>query len=111
SIELGGQHHLLASPSLREPAADDLLRSPQPALAAIAVRGIEEVDPMLEGAVHHGEAVWLCGLRAEVHRAQTQPADLQPRAAQRCVLHESLLCIATSSASLTRSSTLAASDA
>ena len=61
--------------------------TPSPRLPAVDVGGVEEVDAQLQRPVHDGEAVGFGGLRAEVHRAQAQPADLQPGAAEIDVLH------------------------
>ena len=57
--------------------------------AAVAVGRVEEVDSFLERPIHDGEAVGLFGLRAEVHRAETQRADEEPRSSEMSVVHGS----------------------
>ena len=91
-VELGGDDHLLAAPAtLREPAADDLLGPPLPLLPAVDVGGVEEVDALLEGAVHDGVRNVLLGrLGAEVHGAEAEAADGEAGAAQVRVFHVSL---------------------
>ena len=90
AVELGREDGALAAlAALREPAADDLLRRAASALAAVDVRGVEEVDAELVGAVHDRERVGLAGLRAEVHGAQDGAGDGQTGAAEIRVLHAS----------------------
>src|SRR6185295_9736973 len=88
AVDLRRQDDLLAPPSaLREPAADDLLRPAFALLPAVHVRGVEEVDPFLERAVHDLERHRLGGLRTEVHRAETDATDLETRTAEVHVFH------------------------
>ena len=51
--------------------------APGALVAAVAVRGVEEVDAELERAIHDREGVGLGGLRAEVHRAEAELAHAQ----------------------------------
>jgi hypothetical protein len=75
---LGCQHDLLAAPTtLGQPAPDDLLGDPLADLPAVHIGGVEEIDAQFQGAIHDRKAVLFAGVRAEVHRAQAQPADLQ----------------------------------
>ena len=60
SVDLGGEHDLLASvAALREPVADDRLRRARALVAAVPVRGVEEVDAVIERLVHDHERVAL----------------------------------------------------
>ena len=89
AVHLRREHDLLApAAALREPAADDLLGL----AAAVAVGGVEEVDPALEGAVHDREAVGLARLRPEVHRAEAQRAHEQASTSEMAVVHGGTLC-------------------
>src|SRR5262249_45437535 len=87
-VHLGGEDDLVAPPAaLRQPATDDLLGDALARLPPVDVRGVEEVDADLERLVHHGEAVRLAGVRTEVHRPQTEPADPRSRPTELDVLH------------------------
>jgi hypothetical protein len=79
----------LASPAaaLREPTADDLFRPSLAELPSIHVRRIEKIQPGVERPVHDRETVGLVGLRTEIHRAQAQAADLDPRSTELHILH------------------------
>ncbi len=88
AVHLGGEHDLVAAPAaLGEPPADDLLGDTLAELPSVDVGRVEEVDAVLERAVHDGVAVGFGGLGAEVHRAEAQPADRQAGAAEIRVLH------------------------
>lgn len=86
----GRQDDQVAPPILRQPAPWDLRRESQVKMRGVAVGGedaigigrVDEVNPLLQGVVHDGEAVGLAGLRSEVHCAQAQPTDLQARTAR-----------------------------
>src|SRR5262249_28827004 len=91
-VHLGGEDDLVAPPAaLRQPASDDLLGDALARLPPVDVRGIEEVDAGLERPVHHGEAVGLAGVRAEVHRSQTEPADAGSGPTELDILHRAPL--------------------
>ena len=86
--DLGREHDLLAaSAALREPAADDLLGRAGTLRSAVAVRGVEEVDPELERAIHDLVRVGLARERAEVHRAEADRADAQRGTSETSILH------------------------
>lgn len=88
-VHLGGQHHLVApAAALREPGADDLLGAALVLAPAVDVGRVEEVQARAERGVHDRVAVRLVGLRAEVHRPEDEPADLESRASELCVLHD-----------------------
>ncbi|MNS88881.1 hypothetical protein D3C72_1228730 [compost metagenome] len=92
AVDLGGDDDLLApAAALGEPAAEDLLGDALAAHPAVDVGRVEEVDAVLERAVHDGERVRFGGLGPEVHRAQAQPADHQAGAAEVGVFHGGLL--------------------
>jgi hypothetical protein len=93
-VQLRSENDAIATATiLSEPAADDLLRDAETLLhvrtlwSAIDVGRVEEVDAGFERRVHDLEAGGFAGQLPEVHGAERQPADLQARAAQRCVLH------------------------
>ena len=74
AVHLRGEHDFFApATALREPATEDLLGFP----AAVAVRGVEEVDSRVERAVHDREAVNLVRFGTEIHRAQAERAHQQ----------------------------------
>jgi len=53
-VDLGGDDDLVAAPAaLGEPAADDLLGDALALAPAVDVGRVEDVDPMLQRAVHH----------------------------------------------------------
>src|SRR6266702_5835499 len=92
-VHLGREDNLVATTALGKPAPDDLLGN---AVALLHIRGlrspvhiggVDEVDPDLHCLIHDFETRGLVRHHAEVHCAQTEPADLQARASQRCVLH------------------------
>ena len=86
--DLGGDDDFLApTAALREPAPDDLLGDAFAHFPAVDVGGVEEVDAQFQGAIHDGERIFFGGVRAEVHRAQTQRADFQAGAAQWDIVH------------------------
>src|SRR3954449_2911324 len=89
AVHLGRQHGLVPPlPALGEPRADHLLGAALALGEPVDVGRVEEVDPLLEGAVHDRVRVLLGGLPAEVHGAEAQPRDRQAAAAQVRVLHE-----------------------
>src|SRR3954447_7375773 len=74
--------------ALGEPRADHLLGAALALGEPVDVGRVEEVDPLLEGAVHDRVRVLLGGLPAEVHGPEAQAGDRQAAAAQVRVLHE-----------------------
>jgi len=72
---------------LRKPSAKDLLCDAFTSLAAVHIRGVEEVNALLQGVIHDTKAVCLAGLRPEIHGTQAQTTDEQPRSPKMCVLH------------------------
>ena len=88
SVDLGGQDDLLAAaPTLRQPAADDLLGHSLAGAPAVDVGGVEEGDAVLQCNVHDREAVVLARERPEVHGAEAETADPQSGAAEVHVFH------------------------
>ena len=88
AVDLRREHDLLAPASaLREPAADDRLGRARTLVAAVAVGGVEEVDAVLERAVHDDARVGLARQRPEVHGAETQLAHPQRGTSESAVLH------------------------
>ena len=88
AVQLGGQHRAVpAAAALAEPAANDLLGHALGARLSVGVRSVEEVDPVLVRAVHDLVRRCLLGDRAEVHRAEAEPADRDAAAAQVGVVH------------------------
>ena len=88
SEELRGQDDFVPPPAaLGEPPSDDRLSGASAVVAAVAVRCVEEVDPELERPVHDCERFVLGRLRPEIHRAETQLADLEGGAAQSSITH------------------------
>ena len=86
AVDLGGNDGPLppaATPG--EPVADDGFRLAR--LAAVAVGGVEEVDPRLMGVVHDGVRVFLGGSGPEVHRAETKSGDLKAGTAEISEVH------------------------
>ncbi len=73
--------------ALGEPPADDRLGGASALVTAVAVRCVEEVDPELDRAIHDRERLVLGRLRPEVHRPETQLADLESGAAQSSIAH------------------------
>src|SRR5690606_41203767 len=55
----------------------------------VDVGRVEEVQTGVERRVHDGVAVGLVGLRTEVHRPEDEAADLESRASELRVLHDS----------------------
>src|SRR5262249_28176333 len=98
--DLRREHQAVATPAaLGEPAADDPLRDAGAptgagvAAPAVDVRGGQEVDPVLEGAIHDRERVPLRGpaaLPPEVHRAEAERADAKAEAAEAAIVHRSV---------------------
>ena len=91
AVDLGREHDLLAPPppwANQRPMICSVIRSPLSAdSSAVDVGGVEEVDTVLERPVHDRETSGLVGLRAEVHGAEAQLADLQACAAEVAVRH------------------------
>jgi hypothetical protein len=91
AVDLGGEDGLVAMRgALREPVADDLLGTALVLAPAVHVGGVEEVDARVEGRIHDRVGVGLIGLRAEVHGAEDESADLESGASELRVLHVSL---------------------
>ena len=89
AVDLGGEHDLLPpTATLREPVADDRLRRSDALAAPVHVRGVEEVDAVLERPIHDRERVLLRGLRSEVHRPEAQPAHDHAESSQMRGLHQ-----------------------
>src|SRR4051794_33116779 len=86
--QLRGDDSLLAATAaLREPPADDLLGDAFALLPPVDVGAVEEVDAVLDGAVHDPVRVILARLRPEVHGAEDEAGDGQTGAAEVRVLH------------------------
>ena len=89
AVDLGGEHDLLAPPAaLREVAADDLLGDALAFFAAVDVRRVPEVDPVLpapDPSRRRSPARW-CAVRNSWSPRQS-PRDFQAGAAQVGVLH------------------------
>lgn len=82
-VELRAEHHVVATTAYRR--ADDAL-----VLAvAIHVGRVDQVDASVERRVDDAAARTQIGVApgAEHHRAQPEPADRDPGAAERGVLH------------------------
>ena len=81
--DLGGEHDLLAPAAQR--LADDLLRL----APAVAVGGVDEVDALVERAVHDAHAVVVIGVAPapEHHRAEAEARDLEAAVPESDVLH------------------------
>src|SRR5262249_46185371 len=76
--------HLLATTlTAGQPAADDPLRL----LSPVRVGRVEEVDAGIERGIHDLTTRGLVGLRAEVHRAETQGAHSDSGPTQVAILH------------------------
>ncbi len=89
--ELGGDHHLVATPTaLGQPAADHALGFPARVAGdpeGIDVRRVDQVEAMVHEGVEQGEARALVGCPSE-HIAPERPGgDLQSRAAQFLSFH------------------------
>ena len=90
-VHLGGQHDLVAAGEVLQRPAGDLLAGPQ----RVHVRGVEEVDPGLDGLPDQRAAGFLvqrprmtaAARLAEAHAAQADAGHVHPRPAQRHVLH------------------------
>jgi len=84
------RHHEALALAL-EPGAHDLLRA-TPGLwrwrDRVNIGDVDEVDPQLRGRVHDRERFCLVALAAEDHRAQAEPAHLQPATANADTLHQ-----------------------
>jgi hypothetical protein len=79
TVELGGQDDPVPPPaSCRQPAPDDLLGHALRARPPVGVRCVQEVDPVIQRAIHDLVRFLRLGDRAEVHRAEAEPADLDP---------------------------------
>src|SRR5690606_8404623 len=80
--DLGGEDHLVAAPLERSP--DDLLR------VAVAVRGVDEVDPCVERLVDDPDRLVrvVAHLAGEHERAECVGADLDAGPPERAVLHK-----------------------
>ena len=81
AVELGGQHHVVASTLQR--IADDLLALP----GGVDVGRVDEVDAGIDRPVDDPSALGVVGVApgAEHHRAQPERADLDAGAAERAV--------------------------
>ena len=78
---LGGDHRVLPLP-LQGFAQEDLALAP-----GVAVRGIEEVHPLVQGMMDDADGFPLVRLVPEGHGAQTEAGDLQPAAPDQRVFH------------------------
>ena len=88
AVQLGRQHDLVPAAGLGcQPVADDRLSHAFGARAPVGVRRVKEVDALLQGMVHDLVRVVRLGMRAEVHRAQADPADRSAAAAKVGVVH------------------------
>ena len=83
AVDLGGEHDVVAAALQR--LADDLLRL----AARVDVGGVDEVDPRIERAVDHPDALVLVGVAglAEHHGPQAVRADLDTSPTERAQLH------------------------
>ena len=96
AVQLRGQdHHVPAPGPGPEPVPDDLLADTLGPRAAVGVRGVEEVDPLLEREVHDPVRLGHVSERAEVHGAETEPADRDAAAPKMRVVHAANLRPAT----------------
>ena len=92
-VHLCGQNDVVAVPAAVQPSADGLLRDAVSLLhvrglrAAVDVGGVEEVDARIDGGVHDRETGRFVHRVAEVHGAETDPADQQTGTAQVPVGH------------------------
>ena len=88
AVELGGQHHIVAS-TTGQGFPEDLLRLP----TGVAVGGVDEGDARVQGLVDHLDGGVVVGIApgAEHHGTQTEPADGDTGVAQDPVQHDSLL--------------------
>ncbi|MNE61870.1 hypothetical protein D3C80_1571140 [compost metagenome] len=78
AVYFGRQHHLLApSAALLKPAADNLLRPAAVLLASVDIGRIKKVNSRIQRGIHNPESFLLFGLRAKIHRAETELADLE----------------------------------
>jgi hypothetical protein len=66
-VHLRGEDDLVASRPLGKPPADDLLGDARAQVAAVDVRRVEEVQPVLQRAIHDAVAVRLRSVGTEVH--------------------------------------------
>ena len=86
------QHDLFATATaLREPAANDLFGESLAFSPAVNIGGIEEVDAEFKGLVHDRKAVGFFRVPTEVHRAETERADVQAGAAEGAVVHDDII--------------------
>jgi hypothetical protein len=74
----------LAAPyRLREPAPDDLICDAFALSSSRKTSAVsKKLDAVLRAPIHDGERIFFAGLRAEVHRAQTQALTLETGATQ-----------------------------
>src|ERR1039457_5279665 len=106
AVELGRDHHLLATPStLSEPAADDLFGDALALLPAVDVGGVEEVEARVQRSVHDLVGCRFVGLGAEVHGAEAEATDGESGTAEVCVLHPLSLTVRSIRAAPGRSGT------
>src|SRR5271165_7613684 len=71
-------HSVPAAAPLGKPASQDLLGVALFATPAVDVGGVEEIDAELQGPVHDLETLFLGGVPAKVHGAQTDVAYQDP---------------------------------
>jgi hypothetical protein len=95
TIDLGGQHNVLAAHEILEGASDDFLR----AAVGINFGGIKEADAQIERLTDKGTA-FLLGQTPEMgalvgralgHATQAEPGNLEAALAKSLVFHGSLL--------------------
>ena len=87
----GWMNDLVVAPAatLRQPPPDQRLR---PA-GVVVVRGVQQVDPGIDGVVQDREALGLVREPAEVHAAEAQGADGKAGPAELAVFHRGLLAL------------------
>ncbi|MNE72502.1 hypothetical protein D3C80_1684510 [compost metagenome] len=79
TIDFCRQHNLFPpSPAKLEPAADYRLCEPGVFTPSVNVSGIKKINPGIQRGVHNAESFLLIGNGAEIHRAQTEAANLKP---------------------------------
>src|SRR5216684_3545656 len=85
-----GRHYEALAFALK-PGADDLLRAAPGVWRGrdrVDIGDVDEVDPQLRGRIHDRERLWLVALAAEDHRAQAEPAHLEPATAYTDAVHQ-----------------------
>ena len=89
AVQLRREDGFLPTPAAaREPVANDVFGQAL-VVPAVNIRGVEEVDAELVGAVHDVVTVGDIGHRTEVHGPEAEAADAEAGAAKVCVIHVS----------------------